>query len=420
MPATQPTDSSVRPPPFFVTPPHPSLDAPPPLRGSDSDSFAHHSVVNRLPRILRQTMDETDFPTRTHAQLSALQAEIPHAPIRTFDDPPAPDTSDWNGYIEPRRSQDWLEVPWFFAETYFYRRIVAATGYFEAPSPERDPFRPQKAEGLASSREAIAALSRRLVPAFDQDTPAVKPIVRAQTLSLWGNRADLSLWPAGSDADRTTAPADAHILADNRRAAAEWIVDHAPLGRIDVVLDNAGFELVSDLALIAVLLETNAAASMHLHVKAHPTFVSDAVVMDVNETIRALAEADDPDTRSLGTRLRTHQADGRLTLTDPIFWTSPLPGWMMPDSLARTLGASDLVISKGDANYRRLLGDRHWPPTAPFARIVEYLPTRLLALRTLKSELAAGIDAATAEETASNDPDWLIDGEWGVIQFAGV
>ncbi len=400
-----------------MTHPHPSLDAPPPLRGGDPDSFAHHSVVDRLPRILRQTMSETDFPARRQAQLHALQAEIPHAPIRTFDDPPAPDTSDWNAYIEPRRSQDWLEVPWFFAETYFYRRIVAAAGYFGAPSPECDPFRPQKAEGLASSTGAIGALADRLVPAFDEDAPEVEPLVRAQTLSLWGNRADLSLWPAGSEADRTTAPADAHILADDRRAAAEWIVAHAPLDRVDVILDNAGFELVSDLALIALLLETNAAASMHLHAKAHPTFVSDAVILDVNETIRSLAGADDPDTRTLGTRLRAHQADGRLILTDPFFWTSPHPGWMMSDALARTLGASDLVISKGDANYRRLLGDRHWSPPAPFARIVEYLPTRLLALRTLKSELAAGIDAATAEETASNDPDWLIDGDWGVIQF---
>lgn len=39
-------------------------------------------------------------------------------------------------------------------------------------------------------------------------------------------------------------------------------------------------------------------------------------------------------------------------------------------------GLQGLLISKGDANYRRLLGDLHWPyDTAPKA-VLEYLPWR--------------------------------------------
>ena len=398
--------------------PHPSLDAPPPLRGRDPGSFAAHTVRHRLRDILQQTLDEGTFADRTTAQLQALHAEIPHAPIRPFDDPEAPDRADWRRWIEPHRRDDWLNVPWFVAETYFYRRIVAATGYLRRPSPRRDPFRPQKTAGLASSRNAIHALAASVAPALEAERPSIDPLVRAQAAALWGNRADLSLWPAGSGADRTTAPNDAHILADDRRRTAAWIVDAAPLDRIDVVLDNAGFELVSDLTLVALLLETNAAATVQLHVKAHPTFVSDAVVLDVNETIRALATADAAATRTLGTRLRAQQADGRLALTAPFFWTSPHPAWMMPDDLARSLEASDLVITKGDANYRRLLGDRPWPPTTPFDAIVGSLPTRVLALRTLKSEVVAGLDAATVDRLETDDPEWRINGEWGVVQFA--
>jgi len=89
----------------------------------------------------------------------------------------------------------------------------------------------------------------------------------------------------------------------------------------------------------------------------------------------------------------------------------------MPASLRRKLSEADLLISKGDANYRRLLGDRHWPFTTPFDDIVGYLPAPLLALRTFKSEVAAGLHPEQVADLDKNDPDWLINGKWGVIQF---
>jgi hypothetical protein len=86
--------------------------------------------------------------------------------------------------------------------------------------------------------------------------------------------------------------------------------------------------------------------------------------------------------------------------------------------LCRELGQAALIVAKGDANYRRLLGDRHWAYTAPFEAIVGYMPAPLLAVRTLKSELAAGIAPAQVARAAAADPDWLISGRWGVIQCA--
>jgi hypothetical protein len=52
---------------------------------------------------------------------------------------------------------------------------------------------------------------------------------------------------------------------------------------LHLVVDNAGFELVCDLALAdAIVCGTRAgsdsSATVTLHVKAHPTFVSDAMV----------------------------------------------------------------------------------------------------------------------------------------------
>jgi hypothetical protein len=90
----------------------------------------------------------------------------------------------------------------------------------------------------------------------------------------------------------------------------------------------------------------------------------------------------------------------------------------MPDELRQDLSRAQLIISKGDANYRRLLGDRHWPYTSSFQAIMAYTPAPLLALRALKAEVAAGLRAEQIERLDVEDPEWLVNGRWGVIQFA--
>ena len=74
-------------------------------------------------------------------------------------------------------------------------------------------------------------------------------------------------------------------------------------------------------------------------------------------------------------------------------------------------------IVKGDLNYRRLVGDCHWPATTPFADLAGYFPTAVGALRTLKSDVAAGLDAGVLERLdASGDP-WRTSGAYGLVQF---
>ena len=89
----------------------------------------------------------------------------------------------------------------------------------------------------------------------------------------------------------------------------------------------------------------------------------------------------------------------------------------MPVDLRDDLSAADLVISKGDANYRRLLGDRHWPHDTPFADVVAYFPAPLVALRTLKSECVCGLPPGRSELVYETDPEWMINGRWGLVQF---
>ncbi|TMI75256.1 MAG: protein-glutamate O-methyltransferase family protein, partial [Bacillati bacterium ANGP1] len=75
-----------------------------------------------------------------------------------------------------------------------------------------------------------------------------------------------------------------------------------------------------------------------------------------------------------------------------------------------------LVILKGDANYRRLLSDAHWAPTAPFSKVTGYFSAPLVALRTLKAEIIVGLAPGRAERLTAEDREWLVNGRRGVIQ----
>jgi hypothetical protein len=236
--------------------------------------------------------------------------------------------------------------------------------------------------------------------------------------ALWGNQADLSMWPGENRPDSGNAPSDDDILADDRDRLRSWLDTRAPLARVDLILDNVGFELAADLALASALLETGTAEQVLLHAKTHPTFVSDATSSDVYAVIGGVADDAGGPHRALSRDLQTHMDAGRLGVTDHLFWTSPLPGWGLFRSLYDELAESDLLISKGDANYRRWLGDRHWKATADLQAIVDYAPAPLLAMRTLKSEVIAGLDATAEKRAHDRSESWMTDGTFGVIQFA--
>ena len=418
----------------------PALPIPPPLRGSEYGSFAYHTVTGRLPRIARRVLAENDFPPQTVARLEQLLDELPHGAVRPLQDGPTVDGPAWQAYVAPYAGQDWLAVPWFFAESYFYRRILEATGYF-APQGNhlfagRDPFAPHKAQSLAGDWQEITELAARLAgwrsPGGEtaaERAPQWTPELRARPLrelflaALWGNQGDLSMWPAGGEQPQRPAEEGA-VLIDDTRAVVEHL--EAALARsagagteIHLLVDNAAFELAGDLALGDFLLDAGVAARVVFHLKAHPVFVSDALPADVVALAGALAGGETEPLRAWGRRIRDAFAADRLLLETDYFWTSPLAAWKMPEALRRRLAAADLVISKGDANYRRLLGDRHWAYTAPFAAAVSYFPAPLLALRTLKSEVIAGLEPQQVAALRRSDPGWLTGGRRGLIQFVG-
>lgn len=404
MPATQPHIPSPRVDPAAL---------PPVIRTSEPGSFARNTLAVRVPAILRDTQATTVYPPDIHAALDELHAELTGGVIRGLHET-APDAAFWNATAAAYLGRSWLDVPWYWAEAYFYRRLLEAVRYFQ-PGPWQgvDPYASTKRREWAA--EAAPAAVGALLEALPDDVEA-----RFETLlhaSLWGNRTDLSYMVAahlgatgGPDAER------ANLLVDDAELVWRHMLRHSE-GRVSLLADNAGTELLMDVALADFLLVSGLAAEVHLHLKPWPFFVSDAMPADLVDGLDALLAAGGAGAK-LARRMDGHLTAGALTVGTHWFNASSLFYYELPDDLFVALAAADLVIVKGDANYRRLLGDAHWPYTTPFAAAVSYFPAPVVSLRTLKSEVAVGLAAGQAERLAGEDPDWLVNGRRGLIQFA--
>ncbi|SBS93801.1 conserved protein, unknown function [Plasmodium malariae] len=104
-------------------------------------------------------------------------------------------------------------------------------------------------------------------------------------------------------------------------------------------------------------------------------------------------------------------------IRDDIYWNMPLPYWVMSTSLLDELKQSNFVCFKGDANYRRCLGDLNFNFSEPHKNVLGYFPFRVIALRCLKSPLCCGVEKSIVEELNKRSSDWSNYGEYAILQY---
>jgi damage-control phosphatase, subfamily III len=210
-------------------------------------------------------------------------------------------------------------------------------------------------------------------------------------ICLWGNATDLSLLTSlsyediqrlqGSEARKLS---EKNIIVNDLEAAYDSLKNAKGDRRVDIVLDNAGFELYVDLILAGYLLSAGLATTVVLHPKSIPWFVSDAVPADFAALLNAIADPqafystlseNDKHAGKTPLPLSEKEVDelsflfqqwsgfhqeGQLVLRQNRFWTEGGSYWRLPTSDSRLfedLKGSELVIFKGDLNYRKLTGD---------------------------------------------------------------
>ncbi|WAZ24854.1 damage-control phosphatase ARMT1 family protein [Streptomyces cinnabarinus] len=383
-------------------------DTPPVILGDEPGSFPYAVLTERHPAIIEQVRTALPYGPDRQAALDALLHDCTKGVIEPLP-ADAHDRDRWREWgTDTYAGRPWADVPWLWSENYFYRRLLGAVGYFTPGTWQGvDPFRPAKLAELDSPEtdEELSALD---------GLAALSPDERDRALlhgSLWGNRADLGFRLSAADG---TDPSGTPPLVADDSAALRSLLRRAPL--LCLIADNAGRELIPDLLLIAHLLGQGRLERAVLHVKPHPYFVSDATPADVLDALHRLRAAPGA-ARAYGDTLWTALTDGRLTVRAHPFSCAPLPYERMPGDLREELARATLTILKGDLNYRRLVGDRRWPPTTAFADVTAWFPGPVAALRTLKSEVITGLDAGTeAALTAAEGQRWRTSGGHGLIQ----
>ena len=381
---------------------------PPFIMTSEQGSFARSTIKERKPMILDRILVDFDYTPEIRNALKKFKEELRHEPIRLLIEKTS-DQEIWLEDLRPWQGKSWLEIPWFLAEAYFYRRVLEIVQYFQ-PGPwfKIDPYR------ILKDKELISAIKVFVdIQPSKQPTASLEDFQNACYRALWGNRGDLS----NLKVFETDMGAQHENIILNQSEEAYAFLKRKP-AKIAYFMDNAGKELLFDLSLIDFLLQSDLAHSVTCYLKNQPFFVSDVMPKDLMQSIHMLSTSEKSWVQDLSKRLTNALHSLRLTIEAPPYFTSGRMYRRMPQVLGKQVAEHDLVILKGDVNYRRLFGDRHWDPTTPVSYAADYFPTSFLSLRTLKGEIILGVTEEILDKIRQeSDPDWLINGKRGMITF---
>lgn len=377
---------------------------------SEEGSFAQKTIAERKPSIINQLLADYDYTPTIRQLLIDFKNEIAKSQIHELQE----NTNDsiiWEQELKPWSGKTWFEIPWLLAEAYFYRRVLKITGYFQ-PGPYMgiDPFQRLK------TNEMLDGLA-----VFEEIYPILEKLTTQECFSafcnkaLWGNRGDLSHTQDSLDPSMETQ--SHRIILDDTKQAFNYLVSKQP-ATIAYFFDNVGKELFFDLALIDFLLDSGLGGKVTCYLKNQPFFVSDAMPKDLFKTIDLMTVSNDPSIQQLAKRIQFGIRSERIRIETPPFLTQPQEFHELPGVLRTQIAGHDIAILKGDLNYRRIMGDRHWPPTTPLDAACNYFPTTFLSLRTLKAELVVGLTNEVLEKIKSEaDLEWLTNGKRGTITF---
>ncbi|KAJ3842479.1 DUF89 domain-containing protein [Lentinula raphanica] len=494
----------------------------PPYDPTDKSGFSYETVLKRWPVILTAIVDqlhrenhdlhstlgslEEGTRTEDNARIEAKIVEgkgiiekvgkLKYEMARDYVMEPIPMDGEahvdlYNSELE-KLAQDskntWFKAPWLYAECYLYRLLRS---YFVQTThwKDYDPFHAQKLDVFTKSGPSIYGIATIMheleseKEALEADPSKLKVLFQEMIqMCLWGNATDLSLLTHISLAEierlqsvgkEMQAARKEFILRDDQEKAWDHLMTVKD-GRVDFVLDNAGFELFTDLVFADFLVTYTPLFTSLSSPKLIPWFVSDVTPPDFSETIKYLSDPSlflskpiqgDSSGQSSSTteeggrqghlqklvdRLRRYVEEEVFLLSVPSgtglgggltgttsstsaaaavasttapahsslaeFWTAHVPYWDMEThdrQLWEFLRKSDLVVFKGDLNYRKLTGDVSWPSWTPFEEALGPLAGSfpLLSLRTNKADVAVGLDKDVLEKVEEKDGKWRVNGK---------
>lgn len=433
----------------------------------DPQSFAYPTARERWPKILSSAIDEiastisgnnglskedVDAGRIIQAKLTSLKKSmLEDAPLEPIPQDGRPDIESYNKEFDTLEDRKWQAAPWLYTECYMYRLIhtyfTLSTHFWHS----FDMFATSKRSSLVGSKKGTIELVKRFrgvlraiaeKQAVDEDTE--KAIFEEMTqISLWGNATDLSLLTSLSVEELNSLQGKAvreankkNILADDTEQVWGLLSRLRSMGfskDIHIVLDNAGFELLTDLVFAGYLIQSGYAKKIVLHGKRMPWFVSDVNPEDLYYLIEGLANGtiyndidatDKDDLQEAGKYWKGLIHSDKLEFRSELFWTTQHPFGRLPSvepALFGDLADADLVIYKGDLNYRKLTYDGLWPHSTPFSEALGPLAkkhdgqgVRSLVLRTAKADVCVGLKPG---QDKNLEAGWTRNGKYAVVSY---
>ena len=386
------------------------------------------------------------------AKLTSLKKSmLENAPLEPIPHDGRPDIDAYNDEFNTLKDRKWQAAPWLYTECYMYRLIHT---YFTLSTPfwhSFDMFATSKRSSLVGSKKGTIELVKRFravlqaIPekqAVDEETE--KAIFEEMIqISLWGNATDLSLLTSISVEELNSRQGKAvresnkqNILVDDTEQVWSLLSRLRSSGYpkdIHIVLDNAGFELLTDLVFAGYLISSGYAMKVVLHGKRMPWFVSDVNPEDLNYLIEGFANgtiyddidsADKDELREAGKYWKGLIQSDMLEFRAELFWTTQHPFGRLPivePGLFEDLADAELVVYKGDLNYRKLTYDGMWPHSTPFSEALGPLAkkydgqgVRSLVLRTAKADVCVGLKPGQDKDL---EEDWTRNGKYAMVSY---
>ena len=190
-----------------------------------------------------------------------------------------------------------------------------------------DPFNIQKQHGFTHSINSITLLVRYTIDLVNRaenfsTTERKHELVKLLKLDLWGNRCDLSL-SVGLDSNAVGNPVellssfDEDLLIDDTQMIWNLLSKPNKTAKtiiVDMVLDNSGYELITDLCLASFLVAHGLAHKIRFYVKQIPWLISDVNLHDFHWTVDHLRNASDPSLKALGNICAEHLKNNVWTI----------------------------------------------------------------------------------------------------------
>ncbi|GJE89707.1 protein-glutamate O-methyltransferase family protein [Phanerochaete sordida] len=462
----------------------------PAFRGYHTYSFANATMGVRLPTILSKAIQDVLLTVNTLSaeylikdllacvkRMEKLKAELEgNGVLRPIKDDGEADVALWNKEVAKYfLGKDFMNATWLFAEAYKYRRLRECFTLSEHFA-DYDVFFRQKCDTFSRSNDAVFELSGRFGELFCHDQTkkqlSADELLEKEKLMfheltqicLWGNSTDLSLLinmteeqikSLQSTGGDHLAETEKNILGNHLEQLWELvkklkdkvrdvdadidepygITGKRKGGRIDFVLDNAGFELYCDCVYADWLVQLGFASQIRFHGKRYPWFVSDVTKKDWEWLLNTMvyghlfpeaSSAERESLRKMGLRWKEYERQGIWVYEQHPFWCTGYTFWDLhaeaPD-LFLDLSKSDLVIFKGDLNHRKLTYDCAAPASTPFETAIGPMSSAagappVCSIRTIKSDVVVGL-GPNGEDIAAkldkNEDGWKISGKYAVI-----